>query len=407
MSFLRVPNELILLIAENLERTADLNSLCQTNHHLASLLAPLLQSFATNSAYGLVALHWGAATGNVALVRLVMEKGAGIIVRDTDAARTILHIAPNECDEEVVNLIMSKGARIIVLEEGGSEASSLHVAIVRQQMAVLKFLLENGAPADAQNRFGLTTLHFAAEFMDDAPIELLVANGADLEAECNDDLMYRVGQRALHQAVEVNKKPMVKQLLRAGADINAQGMDFQTALHIAVSMDDISLVKLLLENGASPDVEDLGRETPIGLALRFEFKSIIMLLLSNAHPRFETGSGDTALHLASKWGYKPLVGRLLRNGINIDARNDSGQTALHMAVIYENYDIAKMLMLEGADPEMVDRGSDSNVLELARANGKNGRNMVQYILDFGVEDDRGMDDIIEGHYRRRCWKGKG
>lgn len=406
MSLLRIPNELILLIGQELRDPSDLSSLCTTNHRLYSLLTPLLYTLATGLRYKTVALHWGAATGNEALVRTLLEAGAGIIVRDPSEDMKVVYAASSQCTEDAVQTVLRRGANLIVQDSGRRGRYSLHRAIMAHHERLLQGLLEMGAPASEPDCFGATTLHCAAAYWGDAPIGLLVRNGAPLEARYFDDagdggVGYYAGQTALHRAVANNNKSAIKQLLEAGANVNVQDSEDKTPLHMAAIKDDISLVKLLLKNGARPDIVDSDGYTAIDLAMPLGYKTIIMLLLCSTSDTFQTVGGETALHVAASGGYRSIVARLLENGVDIDARNELGQTALHLAVIAEHYEIAKALMHQGSDFEMVHMPTGDNLLDLTRSNGASGRGMVDFILLFGADDDQALEQETEGHQRRQ------
>lgn len=405
MQFLKIPNELILLIGQELQIPAHLSSLCATNHRLYSLLTPLLNTLAAGPQYRVVALHWGAAIGNEALVRTVLKTGAGFIVKDPSEDMKVIYASLSQYTDDVVQTMLQKGANLIVQESGKRGRGSLHQAIMRRHEGLTRGLLEMGAPAGEPDLFGGTTLHYAADLWDNAPIELLVQNGAPLEARYDDDLGGVMecfgGQTALHRAVVNNNKSVIKQLLEAGADVDAQDLEDKTPLQMAAINDDISLVKLLLKNGARPGISDGNGLTAIDLAMPLGHKAIIMLLLCSADERFQTEGEETALHIAASRGYKSIIVRLLENGIDIDARDGLGQTALHLAVIYRQYEIAKALMFEGADFETIHMPTGDDLLDLARSNGAGGKGMVEFILQFGADDDRALEHEVDGHQRRQ------
>lgn len=402
MSLLRIPNELILLIGQDLQNPSDLSSLCRTNHRLYSLLTPLLYTLARGLRYKTVALHWGAATGNEALVRTLLEAGAGIIVKDPSEDMKVVYPASSQCIEDAVQTVLRRGANLIVQDSGRRGRYSLHRAIMAHHERLLQGLLEMGAPASEPDYFGATTLHCAAAYWGDAPIGLLVRNGAPLEARYFDDVSDGdyAGQTALHLAVANNNKSAIKQLLEAGANVNVQDYEDKTPLHMAAIKDDISLVKLLLKNEARPDIVDGDGYTAIDLAMPLGHKTIIMLLLCSTSYTFQTVGGETALHVAASRGYRSIIARLLKNGVDIDARNELGQTALHLAVIAQHYEIAKALMYQGSDFEMVHMPTGDSLLDLTRSNGASGRGMVDFILLFGADDDQVLEQETEGHQRR-------
>lgn len=68
----------------------------------------------------------------------------------------------------------------------------------------------------------------------------------------------------------------------------------------------------------------------------------------------QTDSGQTLLHLACFLDYPDLVSFLITRGIDMDARDRNGCTALHFAVLCGSKECARLLLIAGADREIVD-----------------------------------------------------
>lgn len=152
MSLLCCPNELLLLIAENLD-TKDLNSLSKTCRHLAALLTPLLHKIAVQDKEGTSALHWAAAKGHGPLVKLVIEKGAAIDGQDT-SGKTPLQCAVTAGHVELVRLLLDYGAEFPVRDP--RVKSALHCAARYGNIQELRDLLEseNGGRSTRESRIG-------------------------------------------------------------------------------------------------------------------------------------------------------------------------------------------------------------------------------------------------------------
>ena len=106
---------------------------------------------------------------------------------------------------------------------------SIHEAAERGDIEAVKQHIAAGSDLSAMDgEFGGTTaLHIAALYGDKELAELLIANGADVNAK------NRVGLTPLHRAAENGHKEIAEQLIAKGADVNAKDDDGITALDLA------------------------------------------------------------------------------------------------------------------------------------------------------------------------------
>lgn len=95
---------------------------------------------------------------------------------------------------------------------------------------------------------------------------------------------------------------------------------------------------------------------PIHSAIRWNTKSIeeIEDILSppGAVDVIDDSNGNAPIHIASQNGHLNLVNILIRKKVKINAQNMKGNTAIHMAIGYDYYDVAMTLINAGADPEL-------------------------------------------------------
>lgn len=133
----------------------------------------------------------------------------------------------------------------------------------------------------------------------------------------------------------------IQQLLWLGTPINCKGIHRVTPLHIAVKNDNCSLdvLRYLLDNGADVHARDFKLRNPLLYLLRFgtdneRAKATLLLLLErginiNARDR----RGRTALHYAlTSVFHKDLIEMLLDRGASVNRVCSTGCTPLHIAV---------------------------------------------------------------------------
>ena len=134
-----------------------------------------------------------------------------------------------------------------------SNETALHKAAEGGHLAVVRYLVEQGADLELKNRYDSTALLAAASRGDLAMVKVLVGAGADLEAASSNEPSSYDGFTALHWAVEGGHLAMVKVLVGAGADLEARADDGYPALHRAADGGHLAMVKVLV--GAGADVK--------------------------------------------------------------------------------------------------------------------------------------------------------
>ena len=122
-----------------------------------SQLADYDINFSNN--YGENALMMAAFTGNLPLVKLLIERRGGQVQQD---GWSPIHYAVIHGNLEVVRFLLSKGAEVDALTP--SETTPLMLAIRYGHIHVVKLLLDKGADLSALNDQQLTPIDFARYF---------------------------------------------------------------------------------------------------------------------------------------------------------------------------------------------------------------------------------------------------
>ena len=111
---------------------------------------------------------------------------------------------------------------------------------------VRTILMEKPELVNAKDRQGYTPLYWASEFGHKNIVELLIAEGADVNAVNGGRF---VEQTALHIAVSYGHHDIVQILLANGADVNAKSYNGRTALDMVIRKGHVKIVELLREHG--------------------------------------------------------------------------------------------------------------------------------------------------------------
>lgn len=185
------------------------------------------------------------------VAEFLFEKGADVNARSKDGF-TALFFAVIRQDAEMARWLIGKGADVRVMADVGDAKVSLVQFAAhggRESLSVLETLLSAGADpnAGADSGFENSALRFAldkANGGDFSCAEALIRHGADVNTPS-----------LLNFYVAQENVPVVKFLLKHGADPNAVVIRGQTLLSWAVHDENLETVKLLLDAGANPDAE--------------------------------------------------------------------------------------------------------------------------------------------------------
>jgi ankyrin repeat protein len=146
----------------------------------------------------------------------------------------------------------------------------------------------------------------------------------------------------LHVAASHGSETVLPLLLEAGLSPNVIGFGGATPLHHAASSNQPRMVALLIAAGA-----DVNARTTRGLTpLHVSHGTTQVLLDADADAMAQDENGETAIFHAG-----PDLAALVKAGLDVNARNKSGWTPLHVAAFTAATEQAKALLDLGADIE--------------------------------------------------------
>ena len=170
------------------------------------------------------------------------------------------------------------------------------------------------------------------------------------------------GNTAFMLAAGSNRELPAIELLQAGVkDINLANSRGQTALSSAVRGNSPEVVKYLLDKGAKADVKDAKGVNLAGYlvegysprSMKDVEAKLAMLRTAGVDLAAPQADGNTLYHLTVATGDLRLLQLVSGMGININAKNQEGITALHKAAMLAKDDaIMKYLISAGAKKEI-------------------------------------------------------
>jgi ankyrin repeat protein len=315
------------------------------------------------TARGQTALMWAAAEKHAGAATRLLDAGADV------AARNAAYTPPNRNYGGRADRDVARGPRPLLKD---------NEAMNPEYRRDLMRAREGGKPEG-----GFTPLLYAVLGGDADTVKVFLDRGGQVNDTSAD------GTTPLLLSLVKRHEQLAVLLLERGADPNMAGTGY-APLHVAAATNQVAAIKALLARGAKPNTPmekpvsfteafvqgtkvspgagwvDIKGATPFMIAARtVNVPAMRELLAAGANPKLTAEDGTTVMMLAAglgkradadigyyTWDEKRAIDAIklaLELGINVNAANQDGETALHAAAYHAANRLVELLVENGAN----------------------------------------------------------
>jgi len=154
-----------------------------------------------------LAIFAAALSGDVAVLENLLTGNRSLVTAVSPDGWLPLHLAAHFGKEEAARVLLNKGADVSARSTNALTNTALHAAAAGRAVGVAKLLIDHGANVNARQQAGWCPLHAAAQNGDVALAKLLIDAGADVGVRADNqqrplDLALLKGQQAMVDLLE-------------------------------------------------------------------------------------------------------------------------------------------------------------------------------------------------------------
>ena len=285
---------------------------------------------------GWTPLYLATKNEHLEVVDVLLANGATSYYTTDNQAWQDLMLVANQEIREKINKKREEEAFIETAKQGNIER--------------LQYFIDKGVDINARDRYGRTALSRAIQNGRPEVVDVLLDNGADVPfafvITTHDELRTKPSkvQQAQFNAelIEVAKQgdiQTVKTFVKRGADIDVQDNQGRTPLYLAAKNEHPEVVDVLLDNGAASYYTTDNQA----------WKDLMLVANQEIREKINKKREEEAFIETAKQGNIERLQYFIDKGVDINARDRYGRTALYWAIQKDFEEVVDVLLDNGAD----------------------------------------------------------
>lgn len=345
---------------------------------------------------GMTALHWTIEAEDGKSAKSLIEEGTrnGLNIRD-HKSRSALILAASKGMTDVVSTLLEQHAEI--KHQDSQQRTALHWAAIQGSLDIMRLLLNQPGiqgSIDEPDCMQRTALHWAAYlWKSSAAMKLILDKSPQYDTKDDEQCTPFI------LAAERGNFEAVDELLRRKVDSASRNKKGMNALDQVAINGHGELVKLLADGQ-----DDEAKMRALKLAVKHKHLSVAMKLQKHIKDSILRSSAtDLILFLVSATPeYPPAVENFIKDITNFDHKDESGRTALMLAVESRNHGLIAALLSLHTNKNLQDTDGKTALMMAAMTDNVVAlRGLLAAKADPKLQDDRGytaLHHAVEGDF---------
>jgi len=282
---------------------------------------------------------------------------------------TPLHCAIESGHTGAAECLLQKKANTEILNNENIPAA--FSAIKRDNPELIPLLIKYSLIQQKRNN-GDTMLHYALKENKRRTAERLAEIPVIVEERNNE------GKTPAIVATDINNLDGLELLKKKGVNLNAPGRYGCRPIHNATMRGNYEAVRYLLEHNIFVDSTDVDGNTPLHIAVMNNKENVMNLLLSHkADVTRRNKQGKDIFSFAVQHKHYNLMQRLKEHpGVDINARDNNGQTAFMRAAATQDHESMNNLLSLDAHIDILDNNLENALHKVARNGDEAGLQLI-------------------------------
>jgi ankyrin repeat protein len=300
---------------------------------------------------------------------------------------TAIRIAVNKGATKVVKSFI-KNQKLNIDQVDDKGRSLLQDAIIMGHRAVVQVLIENGISPNTIDSHGKNAIFDAIDYGDEKIIDMLL----EIE-DINLSAIDHSGKTILHDKKVLEDDDLARKLLEKGADPTINDKNKNNFL-----------THIVLKGEAGEELLDIAIANGCNLDTKVADENSILMEVMQAFSKIPKEDKER------RGGMEKIAKKLLDSGIDIDAINNKGETALFNLARINDLDGCAFLLNHGVQPNIINNVGET-VLSIVILKGFGYIDLISLLLDYKasplIKNEHGktlceqLNDIIL-HVHDKC-----